>query len=148
MKEYTPRPGTSAYAALQYFQAHSDEELSSQQLAALVGVDVKKIPALISNMERSQLLAKRKMGNGYVWSLGARRIDALPEPEVSEATDDAEVQDDAFSFALWNDGELMINGAMQTETGIQLTVQQTAQLVAYLTSTAAYVEYLGQQAPT
>jgi hypothetical protein len=145
MKEYTPRAGTNAYAALQYFQTNSDQELSSQQLAGLVGVDAKKIPALMSNIERSQLLAKRKLGNGYVWSLGERRIDDLPALEVDEETDQAESQEGTFSFALWNDGELVINGAMETEHGIQLTVQQAAKLVAYLTKLPDYLEYLGQQ---
>jgi hypothetical protein len=148
MSDYTPRAGTKAYAALQYFQQNSDQELSTQQLAGLLGIDVKAVPALIGKAEATQLLTKRKLGNGYVWALGERKIDDLallpPDDAAEEATGKAE--DDVFSFALWHDGELMINGAAQTEHGIQLTVQQTARLVAYLTSTAAYVEYLGQQA--
>ncbi len=154
MKDYTPRAGTHAYAALQYFQQNSDQELTSESLAGLLGIDIKDISALLHHVEGNQLLAKRKVGHSYLWRLGERRIDdlALLDPVDADADADGRAQEDGdadpFSFALWQDGELVINGAMQTAHGIQITVQQTAQLVAYLTSTAAYVEYLGQQAPT
>ena len=150
MKDYTPRAGTHAYAALQYFQQNSDQELTSQSLAGLLGIDIKDISALLRHVEGKQLLSKRKLGHSYLWRLGERRIDdlALPEPVRADTQAQEEDEPSPFSFALWQDGELMINGATQTDSGIVLNVQQTAQLVAYLTSTAAYVEYLGQQAPT
>jgi hypothetical protein len=150
MSDYTPRPGSKAYTALCYFQQNIEQALSSQQLAGLLGIDAKKIPSLLHQVEATHLLAKRKQGNGYVWCLGERKIDDLallePADAAAPALEDAETA--PFGFALWQDGELMINGAAQTEAGIMLDVKQTAQLVAYLTSTAAYVEYLGaKQAP-
>lgn len=150
MKEYVPRAGSAAHYAVRYFQESPDEELSSNQLAQMLEVSQAKLPGLLQKAERSQLLRKRKLSNGFVWGLGERVIDALVAPDAPADTDDAGDADAEgdFAFALWQDGELVINGAMQTEHGIQLTVQQTAQLVAYLTSTAAYVEYLGaKQAP-
>jgi hypothetical protein len=153
MSDYTPRPGSKAYAALCYFQQNSEQALSTQQLAGLLGFDAKKIPALLHQVEASHLLTKRKQGNGYVWCLGERKIDDLALLEPADAADAAEAieQDgeaDPFSFALWQDGELVINGAMETESGIQLTVQQTAKLVAYITKLPDYLEYLGAQKAT
>jgi hypothetical protein len=143
MKTYLPRPGTAAYRAIQYFQQNPGEGLATAQLANLLGIDAKKIPALLGKLEIAGNLAKRKLGNGFVWQLGETAMDELPLLDDLPATDDAEGEPSAFSFALWQDGELMINGAQATETGITLTTQQTASLVAYLTNMPAYLDYLG-----
>jgi hypothetical protein len=42
----------------------------------------------------------------------------------------------------------MINGAQASDTGVTLTTQQTASLVAHLTNMPAYLDYLGNQQAT
>jgi hypothetical protein len=153
MNPYKPRPGTHAYAAIQYFQQNPDEEIATHTLADLLGVHPSKIPGLLHKAEHANCLAKSKLGNGYIWRMGSNVLDELTYADTAtdaatdtpaEGTSAAiEGDDSTFSFALWHDGELMINGALQTETGIQLSVQQTASLVAYLTNMPGYLEYLG-----
>lgn len=148
--DYIPGSYTKAYLAVQYFQQNPELELSTKQLAELTSIDPKSVPALLKDAEQTNLLAKRKLGNGFVWSLGTRQIAELEILEDAAPADDAPgaAADDDFSFALWQDGELMVNGARTTDTGFVLNVQQTAKLVAYLTSTADYMEYLGAKQST
>ncbi len=153
MSDYIPRTGSKAHIAVTYFQKNSDQQMSLAQLAGLMGVHVTQVSSLLNRAERAHLLSKRIVGNSLFWTLGARKIPYLDLPNSSDAdtdrppeTDDDQVESE-FTFALWNDGELHINGAQATDGGVLLNTKQTAELVAYLTSTADYVEYLGRQAP-
>jgi hypothetical protein len=143
MINYIPRAGTKAYAAVQWFQQNSGQQLTSAELAGLIGCGVNKLPALLASAETAELLAKRRVGHGYVWRLGALQIASLESAPIDET--DAPAAADSFNFALWNDGELAINGAQATDSGIILNVKQTAALVAMLTNMPGYLEYLGQQ---
>jgi hypothetical protein len=144
---YIPRAGSLAAQAIKLFQADEALVLTTEELAEQLATVPKNINGNILKTVDAGYLSRSKDGKTYRWALGEVPVvldeddGAAPSPLRGSA-----VLDDDFSFALWQDGELMVNGARATETGIVLSVQQTAQLVAYLTSTADYIEYLGQKA--
>ena len=116
--------GSVAQRVIAYFEANPQAELGSAALCEILRLEPTNLSSLLRSARLSGAIAARKIGVAYWWSKGTGQAAAAsPQAENTQALQDDTQAADAFCFSLHSDGEMIIQGATQTDDGgIQLTV--------------------------
>ena len=140
-KIYKPQNGSVAQRAIAYFDANPDAQLSSEQLAVVLGSPRVSITTSMRPVCAAGLICSERVGFKYVWSKPqtAAQDDG---GACSEAAQDAAAEP-VFIVGIYSDGDISITGARAIEDGIMLDRAQAARLVKVVMHTHGYFEALG-----
>lgn len=115
--EYSPREGTKAHLALEYFQANPGARLTTGEVAAELDIAPAGLSTQLLPLVDNGLLGADKNGRGYIYF--------LPKPSPAN--------DGKLQIASWADGDVSVEGGTATESGVLYTREQIQQLVDHVT---------------
>lgn len=139
-KPYQPEAGTVPARVVAYIQARPELfEMSSSDIAAGFGIDVKNVCGALGRCVRAGLLAVRRQGRLCFYRAGTG-APARPAPGAPVASapypEPRRHAAHGLTAALYNDGELYLYGFERMhDGGVLLSAAQTAELRAYLLHT-------------
>ncbi len=142
---YIPISGSPAAKAIACFKKSPGKELSSGDLAKIMGVKTNAVASTLGRAIRAGAVSIRRIGRVGYYSLGCQTSSKVHLNRFNTATAQ-DVAEQPFSIALYSTGELLICGAAVNRGVATLSAAQAAELHKYLLHTGSLIEQLQSQA--